>query len=120
MSGSLHDNYEIYWDGFSEKAKILENRFRIGADDPTNHMDLAAANPRGKLIVGTTNYAYFLGAANQSLYSYKRETGVKELANGFKSTAGLAFDGDKIYHNDVCRQRIEVLERDISGNCNVV
>lgn len=120
LSGSLHENYLIRWNGVESKAKVIETVFRIESDNPDSHMDLGAPNEQGKFIVGTTNNLYCLGDANRALYSYTKADGVKLLYTGFKSTAGLVFDGNKMYHNDVCRQKIESLERDASGNCNVL
>lgn len=120
LSGAQHDNFLIKWNGIEPKATVVDTVFSVEGDVLSSHMDLAAQNHQGKFIGGTTHNEYCLGPSNSSLYTYSRANGVQEIYTGFQSTAGLAFFGNKIYHTDVCRQKIEELQQDRFGNCKAL
>ncbi len=118
LCGALHDNFLIEWNGSDVSAEVVDTVFSIEADISSSHMDLGAQNHEGQFIVGTTHDEYCAGPSNSSVYSFSLANGVQNIYTGFQSTAGLAFVGDKIYHNDVCQQSIVELQKDYSGNCN--
>lgn len=118
LCGAQHDNFLIEWNGSDASAVVVDTVFSIEADVPSSHMDLGAQNHQGQFIAGTTHNEYCAGPSNSSLYTYTIADGVRNIYTGFQSTAGLAFVGDKIYHNDVCQQSIVELRQDCNGNCN--
>lgn len=118
LCGAQHDNFLIEWNGSDPSAEVVDTVFRIEADVSSSHMDLGAQNHDGEFFVGTTHNEYCAGPANSSMYRYSTDDGVQNIFTGFQSTAGLAFFGDKIYHNDVCQQSIVELQKDSYGNCN--
>jgi len=116
MAGAQHDNFLIEWNGSDPSATVVETVFSIEADISSSHMDLAVQNHQGQYIAGTTHNEYCAGPSNSSIYNYSIAKGVQNIYTGFQSTAGLAFIGEKIYHNDVCQQSIVELRKDCCGN----
>lgn len=119
LCGAQHDNFLIEWNGNDASVEVVDTVFSIEADISSSHMDLGAQNHEGQFVVGTTHNEYCAGPSNSSVYTYSIANGVQNIYTGFQSTAGLAFVGDKIYHNDVCQQSIVELQQDCNGNCNV-
>lgn len=118
MSGSLHDNVLIEWDGYKPVAKVIRTVFSVEESSPSSKMDLSKQNWRGEFFGGTTTDQYCVGPSNSSLYTYSTERGVRKIYTGFQSTAGMTFYGDTIYLTDVCLQTITELRKGFLGNCN--
>jgi len=116
LSGAQHDNFLIKWNGKDPKATVVGTVFKIEPNITSSHVDLGVQTQAGKFIFGTTTDQYCLGPGNSSVYKFSKANGVELIDTGFLSTAGLAYYGNTIYHTDVCRQKIEKIEKDSSGN----
>lgn len=119
--GKGHSVSLITWDGISKVAKPIgpNKLFSLETSNPSSGTDIVAADPYGRLYLGTFSAKLCKSAPNLGVYRYDYVNGVQPMFGGIHGTSGLALDpiAKKLYHLEYCTLVASVFDWDpATGN----
>lgn len=104
----------ISWDGKSNTSKVIRTVFDTGRCNtcPTNQMNDAKADPKGRFYGGTIqlNLCNFAVSANSTFYRYTKQKGLEQILYQVRVSNGIAFNErkKKCYYVDSCAFDIKI------------